>query len=295
MSQLHRIIVFVFLLTLLLLPLTGFAQTDATAIDTMMIDFWPDYDRPAVLILLTGTLPEETPLPAAVTIPLPESADLNAVARITDNGMMRDDIEYTNENGMLSFTTPDARFRVEYYLPYSAAGNQRELEFTWLADTAVNNLKIAVQQPAAAANVQTQPPAVSTIQNSLDDLTYHNLPETAVPAGTPYTVQLSYTMNTPTLSVEQAAQPAPPPTEPVPVQNQNLNWPLILAISGGVLVVIAVVWQMTSSRRQPKRPHKASPKRRPKTAAKFCHECGVSLQSEDKFCRECGTAVKKRK
>ncbi|HEX6387566.1 MAG TPA: hypothetical protein VF177_23100, partial [Anaerolineae bacterium] len=103
-------------------PSVASAQSETTAIESLAVEFWPDYDRPAVLVLLTGTLPADTPLPATVTLPLPQEADLNAVARISDDNVMIDDIEYTTGADQLTFTTPDRRFRIEYYLPYTADG-----------------------------------------------------------------------------------------------------------------------------------------------------------------------------
>ena len=54
------------LVLFVLMPMTaGFAQEPVSAIDTLDIEIWPDYDRPSVLVLLTGTLPGDTRLPAS--------------------------------------------------------------------------------------------------------------------------------------------------------------------------------------------------------------------------------------
>jgi hypothetical protein len=77
----------------MILPATGYAQGRATAIDTLIVDLWPDYDRASVLVLLTGTLSADTKLPATVIFPVPVTAQLNAVARIdSSDGVMKDDI-----------------------------------------------------------------------------------------------------------------------------------------------------------------------------------------------------------
>ena len=70
------------LLLLLLVALPVAAQTEVTQLDTLTVELWPDYDRPAMLVILTGTLPESAALPATVTIPLPPEAEINAVARL---------------------------------------------------------------------------------------------------------------------------------------------------------------------------------------------------------------------
>ncbi len=292
--------IFLLLLIFLAVARPGYAQLEATTIENLAVDLWPDYDRPSVLVLLTGTLPDSTVLPVSVTIPLPPGATLNAVARITSENVMTDDVEYTQGEGSLTFVMPDNRFRVEYYMPYDAEGDQHTFEFDWLSDMTVTEMDVAVQQPAAAANMQTQPTAASITTNSNDGLTYHVLPITAVPAGQSYTVQVDYTMSEPTLTVEQL-DTAETSSAPATAVNNDMNWPLLLAAVGGVLILVALVWQVASSRQKPKRPQKPTPQRTavppatpaPKTV-QFCHECGSPVQPEDKFCRVCGTAVKNR-
>ena len=58
----------ILLAIVLLIPVPrGFAETDATAVDTLVVDLWPDYDKASVLVLLTGTLPKESQLPVNKT------------------------------------------------------------------------------------------------------------------------------------------------------------------------------------------------------------------------------------
>ena len=91
------------LLTLLLLLLFAAlpvaAQTEVTQLDTLTVELWPDYDRPAMLVILTGTLPESATLPATVTIPLPAGAEINAVARFNDVDVLVTDVEWTEADG----------------------------------------------------------------------------------------------------------------------------------------------------------------------------------------------------
>ena len=103
----------------LVVAIPSHAQTDTTTLDSMAVDIWPDYDQPSVLVLLTGTLPSSTSFPASVTIPVPEDANVNAVAHIDDaTGNMLTDVEADDTvPGQISLTTPSARFRIEYYVP----------------------------------------------------------------------------------------------------------------------------------------------------------------------------------
>jgi hypothetical protein len=158
-----------FLLIFLVLILPGAGHTqDVKAIDSLVVEFWPDYDRASVLVLLTGILPANTKLPASVALPFPETAQLNAVARIDNSdGKMKDDIFYSHAPGEIIFIIPDFRFRLEYYFPYAANNNQRTFDFTWVADLSVDRFQLRVQQPASASSLNTEPPTKNVLRADL--------------------------------------------------------------------------------------------------------------------------------
>ena len=290
---------------LLFPPSLVLAQTDPPAIEQMTIEIWPDFDQPAVLVLITGFFPEGTPNPTEVTLPLPNGADIHVVAVYTEDDVLTDQgVEYTTGDNVVTFSTPGTGFRLEYYVPYETLGNQHSFNYTWLADIPTNELTLMIQEPFAATSLTTNPTAVNVTEEK--GLTYHTLPPQPVPAGTPFSVDVTYTMSSPQLTVDSQVpedtavtnpEPAPPSATSSTSFLDNINWPLVLAGAGLLLIIAAVIWQITSSRSGSKRPVK--PKRQTgstksaKGAAKYCHECGQPLQPGDKFCRECGTAVKK--
>lgn len=292
---------FTLLLLLLFMPITpSKAQSTASSIESLTVDLWPDYDRAAVLVLLTGTLSDDTALPATVTVPLPEAADFNVVARIdASDGRMKDDIEFSRESGKLTFTTPDLRFRLEYYFPYTVDGEQRSFTFTWLADVLVTQLQVTVQQPTAADTLRTEPASVDVTSGD-DGFAYHTLPAQIVPAGQPYSVRVDYTMTGSELSAQRSSPPladagttgfAPTPS----ASGVNLEWPAIAVAVVGVLAIVAVTWQIATARATspPRKPRPVRTKKQAQgSATRYCHICGQPLQPGDKFCRECGTAVK---
>jgi len=229
------------------------AETDATAIDTLIVDIWPDYDKASVLVLLTGTLPGDIPLPARVTLPFPDAARLNAVARIDSrDGVMKDDILSSPGLGELTFITPDPAFRVEYYLPYTAKDRQRSFDFTWQAGLAVANFRVKVQQPAAASAFRTVPAGADIVQDE-NGLNYHTFPAQSLSAGGRFNLHVDYTMDRPLLSVQNLPAPAPAPGPSVPpVQAAppvpGINWPYLAVITGSVLMVLAVLWMVVTQR-----------------------------------------------
>jgi hypothetical protein len=288
---------FVYLSFFVLMPMaTGFAQNPVSIIDALDIEIWPDYDKPSVLVLLTGTLPGDTRLPAAVTLPLPEAAQLNAVARIdSKDGNMKDDIFSSNDPpGTLTFTTPDLRFRVEYYLPYTVNENRRSFDYTWLAVVSVNSFQLSVQRPTSASTLNTEPAAANVVRN-MDGFDYHTFPRQALPAGQSFSLHVDYTMTTALLSA--TSLPASntgiqPPALPVaPRTGTGINWALVAIITGGLLILAALVWQIASRRpassiRKPIDPGSAK-----KARARFCRNCGEPIDKGDRFCSGCGSEL----
>ena len=286
------------------------AQGTATELQSLAVELWPDYDRPSMLVLMTGTLPAGTTLPVPVTIPLPADAEINAVASVEEGGVLMSNPDYTIENGLLTLTSPTNRFHVEYYSPYEVDGNEHSYSFEWVSDLTIDQLTTVVQQPLAAVDFSVTPAATNSVANRGDDLTYHSLPPRTVAAGEPFTVEVRYTVDAPVLSA-----PAQSPASPIPATATNPSAPatdgfdpLWLLIGAGVLALVGGAfflgrYQSRAGSRarkpQPARPAKtaarppAAPTQPKQTGAtRFCHNCGHRAQPTDAFCRKCGRALK---
>ncbi len=289
------------------------AQEPATVLEFLEVELWPDFDQPAVLVLLSGALPEGAPLPAMITLPIPDEASINAVARVDTLGELLN-MEYDDSiPGQLTFNASDLGFRIEYYVPYKSDGDLREFGFRWLADMDVNQLITTFQQPSSATDVILSPVAFRS-QNGQYDMLYHEIQGQVVPAGVPYTFEASYRMIRPELSAEVIDLQQPPVSAPSvapPGQDSSdgsdINWPIVLAAAAAVLAFAAVAWLIYSGQKRKRRvikPRPAARTQRRRSAApaakaatggsrsKFCHECGQPLDPADKFCRNCGTGVK---
>jgi hypothetical protein len=286
---------FLLILLTLILPVSGQTQDKVTAIDSLAVELWPDYDRASVLVMLTGTLPADTKLPATVVIPFPQAAQLNAVARIdSSDDTMKDDISYSHAPAEIKFVTPDLRFRLEYYLPYVVNNNRRTFNFTWVADLSVKRFQLRVQQPTSANILETEP-ATENILRDEDGLTYYAFPVQAVPAGQSFSVDVNYTMTTAQLSAKNLVPPSARVQEPGLPSTSNtetgVNWP-VLAVAVGILIMLVVfIWQIAASRTASNRhiTHNAKAKKQHNT--KYCRKCGNPIGKDDKFCRKCGTAL----
>lgn len=290
---------------LLFSPLPGAAQSAPLTFEQLSVELWPDYDRPSLLVLLTGSLPSGTPLPATITLPLPPEADLNAVARISPTEGMIDDIDYTGEAGQLTFATPDPDFRVEYYVPYQQDGDERTINFNWQSEIAIAAFQIRVQKPLFAGRLATTPePASVTGQGQFE---FYNFPVGPLAPGESSAVTVTYDLSNDQLSVfalgvpDSIAQPGSA-TQPGTIEPSAFDWPLLLILGGGLLVVAVLVWQFglqRPSRVRKPRPRRSEPPapleaRRPSDDAaaapevNFCRHCGQPVEPGDRFCHACG-------
>lgn len=280
-------------------------QQPETTLEWLTVDLWPDYDRTSVLVLLTGSIAADVALPAEVTVPLPQDADLNAVARISDENQMIDDIVFERGDGTLALTTPDRRFRVEYYAPYQPQGLQRTFAYSWTGGPRVEQVFVSVQQPQAATTLTVEPEP-ETIDAGDDGLRYHSLPVSQVEAGGRFSVEVNYTMSSEQLTAPGGAPAAAPQGAGAGSGSvgdttngagflETLNWPVVLAVAGGALLLAAIGWQVFGARIATRRsPRKPRPLRAVRgQEANFCHRCGTQAQAGDRFCRECGTELKR--
>lgn len=264
-----------------------------------MVDLWPDYDRAAVLVLMTGGLPDDASLPATVTLPLPQQADLNAVARISDANEMIDDIDFERGEDTVTLTTPDRRFRVEYYIPYDSQGLVRAFTFNWSGGLPVSQFDLSVQQPSAAMSISVEPTAESVVSGN-DGLQYHNLPVRQLAANETFQAQVNYTMSAERLTVATQTGDSTGATGPATAAPggflSDVNWPPVLAGLGIILLLVAVGWQVfaarTATRQKPRKPRPLRAMRQ--SGVQYCHQCGAQAQEGDRFCRECGTELKRR-
>lgn len=290
-----RIYFFLIIFLVIILPSTGHSQ-DVKAIDFLAIEFWPDYDRASVLVLLTGTLPAETKLPASVALPFPETAQLNAVARIDEtDGVMKDDIFFSQAPGEIIFIVPDFRFRVEYYFPYEDNNNQHTFDFTWRSNLSVNRFQLKVQQPASAISLTTVPKTNNLLQGE-DGLTYYAFPVQSVPAGQSYSVHVTYAMTNGKLTIESLAPPKTRGQEPgVPPTSraaEGISWPTVPVVVIGIILVVIFVWLAMTRRARSDQRKTRHGKAKSKPSSKFCPDCGNPTSKGDRFCSKCGSALK---
>ncbi len=135
---------------------------DGSTIFMWIVDLWPEFDRPSMLVINQITLSSALVLPAELTFRIPAGAgEPNAVA-VQDSGGSLINVEYTRtvqgDWATIRLTAANPRIQIEYYDPrIEKNGSARHFKAQWISDYAVDDLLIRLQPPASAANIQISP------------------------------------------------------------------------------------------------------------------------------------------
>jgi len=263
------------------------------------IDLWPEYDRPAMLVILHAALPEDAALPADLSLRIPAtSGGPSAVASTESVGGRLVNLEYeTAEEGdslVLKLTTPDRFVQVEFYDALVTNTADRSYTYVWPGDLAVDELTVRVQEPLGAAGLSVEPD-MGTGTLDQDGFAYRSAAMGALESGRTLSISTTYQKSDPRTSLEilNAAREsdggAPAWLLPVTIAA------LIVAAAG-----VAVYWR---SRRQPealpleagRASRRAAARRaraRRQTSSGFCTQCGLALREGSRFCSRCGAPAR---
>lgn len=310
------------LLTLLIVStaLPVQAQTPVR-LDEMSVALWPEYDRPGVLVIYSGTLAEDVPLPVTITFAIPASVGTpSATAGVDDLGSFRYrkyELRTQGDRLLVSYSLPYRRFQMEYYIDLLAGqGSDKEFTFTYQADYPVRDFRFEVQEPLGASGFQTEPAAGSVVTEA--QLPLHLVPIGALEQGQSASVTVRYQREERRLSAEILGVPTPGPAEFEDAPRAGGGIPTTTAIVlGGSLIAVGLalgLWMWTRSRvpagasrqarryaerrtagRKAKRASRrpaAAPKPKPGDVVGYCHQCGRPLKRDEVYCPNCGTRRK---
>jgi len=280
----------------LLLPVVALAQTGGAPkgnprLASLGIEIWPEYDRPAVLVILKAALAEGVKLPAAIALRLPAaSGGPSAVAfsATADGNLLTLKYERTVAGDFvtLKFEIPERFFHVEFYEPIATTLPSRIYRYAWPGDLAAERVRVVVQEPASASAVSVEP-NLDLSSTGTDGLRYRAAELGALEAGKPLPVVVRYTkVDTRTsadiLKPKAGDLPfaAAPPLSATAASGALPGWALalagivMLALGGGV----AFLWRR---RQSPSAPPAALP----------CVKCGAPQISGNRFCGKCGAKL----
>jgi len=285
-------------LALLVLPAFAFAQGGAPKgnprLASLGIEVWPEYDRPAALVILKGALAEGVKLPATVTLRLPAASGGAAAVAYSDTAdgnllNLKHEFAQAGEYVALKFDAPTRFFHIEFYEPIATNAPARSFRYVWPGDLAADRVMAVVQEPATAIDVVVEP-NLDLPSTGQDGLRYRAGDLGARDAGKPLPIAVRYTktdarpsaeiLNPARTAVAVPAQAPPPSTAMVPAAATGglpdwafpLGGFVLLGLGGGALIL----WQWRRSARA------AAP------AGSFCGKCGAPLVAGHRFCGSCG-------
>jgi hypothetical protein len=278
-------------LAFLLLPGFAGAASDAPRLQSLQIEIWPEYDRPAVLVIMKGELAGEVGLPGTVRLRLPASSGgPSAVAyAIAQQGQLmnlRHDLSVAADFITLRFTTPERFFHVEFYDPLATGAPGRSYRYVWPGDMAVGALQVIVQEPAAASGISVQP-ELGQQSAGTDGLRYRAEQLGSVQQGKVLPIEIRYAKSDPRTSIEILKSNAPLASPQAATSSEERDAFRLFLASGAFALLVAgasLVYLFWWRRRE-------RPGARGNAGGKFCGKCGSPTAAGDRFCSKCGAAL----
>ncbi|MBI3159087.1 MAG: zinc ribbon domain-containing protein [Chloroflexi bacterium] len=293
----RKVLILLTAAAVLLFPVAAAAQA-AVSIETLQAEFWPEYDRPEMLVIYRIQLSQDTTLPATLNIRIPAAVgEPNAVAVADASGSLVNAAYTRTEQGEYATLAVQAASRLVQVEYYDAAlekdGPARSYVDRIRFDYPIGNLVLRVQQPAGASGM-TIGPVNGTPAAEGDGLTYYYAGLGALEAGEEIEVSVDYQKADDTLSVDAVATGGP-----AEASGFSANPIQYLAIGLGVIGLGLLGWAAFKQfGGRLLRPAARKPRARKRStgaggAAMFCHNCGTQALPGDKFCRECGTQLRR--
>lgn len=223
-------------------------------LERLEVALWPEYDRPAMLVMYRARLAAGTALPAIVTLPIPTAAEPHAVAKHAADGSLLvapHSREVQGDWARIAITTDSLEVQLEYYADLTVEGRRRRFRWAWPGGMEVAALAYEVQQPAGATGF-TLTPAEASSGVHPDGLTYHHGDLGGVRPGQKLALDVAYEKGdrelsaAPQVSPSPAAAPAPAPRPAASGGEDTIGW--VVGGIAGALVLGALAWELTRPR-----------------------------------------------
>jgi len=261
----------------------------------LLVEIWPEFDRPAALIILKGELTPDTPLPAAVSLRIPAAVGRPSAVAFASSAEselfnLPHEASSAGNDTTVRFSAPQRFFHVEYYDALAKDASMRTYTYVWRSDLAVDRLSVRLQEPAAASGLSVLPD-LGPGATGPEGLTYRTAELGAHEAGKQQLVVIRYTKSDSRTSAEILGLNTPPAKAPEAAGSTKSQpaWAPLVAAAVGLTVGLGLLALWSLWRRR-----KAAPVA-PPSASSFCSKCGKALALGDRFCASCGAPVGKRK
>lgn len=286
---------------LFVFPSMVFAQTNVT-LAKMIVQLWPEYDQPSMLVITDFEAPASISLPVNLTFHIPKDANLIAVASYAADGSLANAVfDGPTTNGewqSFTITLNSTKARFEYYQPITFNGEQRIFSYLWDGAYAVDAFNIRVLEPLDTTSLTTTPKLVSISQEN--NLKYFESDPARLAAGEQFPLNLDYKKSSDALiTSSQGVQPAAPVDEKTPGRISLSNTLPYLLGGLGVLMIVggffAYYWRTGSgaSSKSRRRAH-SHVENEENGEESYCPQCGSRAKPSDRFCRVCGGRIRRQ-
>ncbi len=269
------------------------AQGEGPTLETVVVQLWPEYDDPRLLVLIDALFTSDVSFPQEVTFSVPKGAQINQMAWVTADGRVERGPYSTLREGAwerVTYTPKTGQLFYEYYTDAIVRdGTRRTVTFRFRVDYPTQALEIRIQEPAGARNVQIDPEPKGSILRPEDGLRYYLLSFSALKPGDEMAITMTYEKEGDALTVDQVGRApesglggggSPPPSQgeegaligtlpsagstpssppPSARSDRSLLWVILFTALGSALVGAGLVWIWVSGRTQTK--EKRSPAR----------------------------------
>ena len=206
------------------------------------IDIWPEFDRPAALVILHGEIAPEVTLPAPVSLRIPTSSGgPAAVANAVSADAPLLTIPYERSEVQVDFLTltfeTDARFfQLEFYDRLKTDGASRSYTYVWTGDLAAGQVTVQVQEPAGATELSVRPDLGPDIADP-GGLVYREADLGALEQGKALTVDVAYQKSDSRTSAEILGLTTGAPEPANSSSDEGLpRWVIFAAVAGALVL-----------------------------------------------------------
>jgi len=211
----RRILPLIFALTLLLTPSMALAAQESPPADSLKIAIWPEYDRPATLVMYLLRLDPGASLPARVRLPIPASVgEPHAVAAWHPDGSLDDRVSWERvvegEWAWIAVEVETTGVWLEYYAPLHVEGQVRSMTVRWPGGLDIDDLQFEIMHTLGSEGFQVSPSGETALGE--DGLTYTRMELGGRSADEAAQLSFSYTKPGPWM-----AEPLSPPAAGQPL------------------------------------------------------------------------------
>ncbi|GAB1469857.1 hypothetical protein MASR2M66_07340 [Chloroflexota bacterium] len=295
----RKLILLLMLGLLLAIPYSALAQGSAS-LSFVTVQLWPEYDQPAMLVIVDFQTAASMSLPATLTFRIPAEAELIAVASDAGSGQFVN-VPYEQptqegEHQVFSMNVDNAApYRFEYYQPLGFDGNTRIFSYLWDNNYAVEKFEYLLLEPLDMSSVSLNP-NYSSKQVS-NGSTYYEGVSTSLAADEQYALTLNYVKTTDALVSQPTTVQTEPVNEDTPGRVSLANsLPYVIGglglimIAGGFMYYFQWGRRATGSGKTRKRANTSSVENSGESV--YCPQCGARAKPSDRFCRTCGSRLR---